>query len=345
MNHWEKEHNRENNKVHRVVIFANTVWGVPSVLIKGTLAAISRRADFDLVAVCLPERPSTLKIYIYSMLYASVINLRSFINPAIKRKHRSLHPLPVYRLARKYHFELIIPPLGSINDPVFIAYLRDKIRPTIALSFYCLRKFSPVLLAIFQYAVNYHNSFLPKNRGRNATSWSLYQGDPCSGFTFHYMTAEWDAGRILAQENLPVKPDDHLSDLEIEKATQAAGYIPRILQMVSEGGDGESQKGAGSYHSWKDCLSISAIADPSSLSKMELMKRLKSFEKLDIQFSGRWYEVTGIREVKKKAESKEKFTFMTSDGFLMKAVHFLYLPYGLYWIYRHIKHFIMTPDK
>jgi len=148
--------------MHRVVIFANTVWGVPSVLIKGTLAAISRRADFDLVAICLPERPSTLKILMYSMLYTAVINLRSFMNPAIKRKHRSLHPIPVCRLARKYRFELVIPPLGNINDPVFIAYLRDKIRPTIALSFYCLRKFSPSLLATFQYAVNYHNSFCQK---------------------------------------------------------------------------------------------------------------------------------------------------------------------------------------
>lgn len=346
MNSWRKDSYSKDGTVNRVVIFTNSLLGVPSVLIKGTLSAISRREDFELAAVCLPERPSSiLKMFIYSMLYTTVISIRSFMNQAIKRKHKSLQPVPIYRLARKYRFELIVPPRGNINDPAFIAHLRDKIRPTIALSFYCLTKFSPDLLATFKYAVNYHNSFLPKYRGRNATSWSLYQGESCSGFTFHYMTAEWDAGHILAQENLPVKSDDNLYDLEMEKATKAVDYIPQILQMVSEGANGQPQKGAESYHSWKNCQAMSAIADPSSLSKMELMKRLKSFEKLEIQFSGRWYEVTGIREVRKGPENKEKFTFITSDGFLMKAVHFLYLPSWLYWMYRHIKYLIMKPDK
>jgi len=304
---------------------------------KNTLDAITHRSDLEICAICLPKRQSPLKIFIFNFLYKITIVIRILTEETMRRKYKSLFPINIDRYARKYGFKLLIPPNNNINDKYFIAYLRDEIRPTIALSFYCLNKFSPELMAIFNYAINYHNSFLPEYRGRNATAWSLYQGEKETGFTFHRMTDELDGGNILVQKKLSVGSDDNAFDLEMEKAIHASQCIPQILNMASQGCDGEPQIGEKSYYSWQDCLAITVIKDPSSLSKSELMNRLKAFEKLEIKLSNQWYEVTGIKDVSHESDKAGKFIFMTSDGYLMKAVHFLYLPLTLYQGFKMIK--------
>jgi len=333
----EMSEKSNSEKVHRVVIFANGTLGVPAILIRGYLDAIAHCSNVEICAVCLPERPSQLKIFVFNLLYETTIKIRIFAEAAMKRKYKSLVPINIYHYARKYRFKVLVPPQGNINDPSFIAYLRDEIRPTIALSFYCLQKFSQELLAIFNYTVNYHNGLLPEYGGRNATAWSLYQGEKETGFTFHCMTDELDAGNILLQEKIPVGPDDNAFDLEMEKAITAAKCIPRILGMALNGYDGEPQKGRKRYYSWNDCQSITVIQDPSSLSKNELMNRLKAFEKLEIKLSGIWYEVTGLKDVSRESVKAEKLIFMTSDGYLLKTIHFLYLPLILYKAFMIIK--------
>jgi methionyl-tRNA formyltransferase len=315
---------------HRVVIFASGASWVPAILIRSTLAAISICADFELAAVCLPKRQSQVKIFCVNLLYGTFISLRSLTETAMRRKHKSPRPINMYRWAQRYRFRLLIPPEGNINDPLFIAHLRDEIKPTIALSFYCLKKFSPELLDIFNYTINYHNGLLPEYGGLSATAWSLYQEEKKTGFTFHRMTEGLDEGNILLRKELPVGADCNPFDLELEKAIMAATYIPKILRMAFDGDNGQPQMGKKNYYSMKDHLSVTVISDPSSLSKMELMKRLKAFEKLQIKISDKWYEVTGIREVAHGFNQKGKRTFITSDGVLMKAVHFRYLPFALY---------------
>lgn len=331
--------------VHRLVIFANGTLGVPAVLIKGALSAISQFSDVSLVAVCLPEQQSPLKIFLYSMLYRITITTRSLIDQTLRSKHMSLKPINIYGCARKHRFKIIIPPEGNINDLDFIKHLRDNIRPTIALSFYCLEKFSSELLGIFNHAINYHNGRLPEYRGRHATSWSLYNGEKNSGFTFHHMTEELDAGHILIQDSVSVEPDSNLFDLEMQKANLAAQYLPRILQMASEEHRGHPQQGKKGYYFMKDSLSLTTISDPSILSKSEIIRLLKAFEKLDIKLSGKWYEVTGIKEVNQELGKRKKLTFVTSDGVTMKAVHFLYLPRSVYIIYKWLHRYLQKSKR
>jgi len=336
----EKTIRQNNKKNHRVVIFTNGTWGVPAVLTRGTLAALSHFPDVKVVAVCLPEKQSPFRIFISDFLYTIVASLRSFLDKTPERKHRSLQPLNIRRCAGKYHFKVLIPPKGDMNDPVFIAHLRDTIQPTIALSFYCLQTFRAELLGIFDDAINYHNGLLPAYRGLNATSWSLYQGEKFSGFTFHRMTEELDAGNILIQNMLPVEQGVHIMDLEMDKAASAVNYLPDVLQMAMDKHPGRPQTGTTGYHSRKDSMSLTTIPDPSSLSKAEIIKRLNAFEKLNIHLSGRWYEVTGIREIHGNFSQNSRFVFSTADGVTMKAVHFLYLPFALYRLYRWWNRFV-----
>lgn len=50
--------------------------------------------------------------------------------------------------------------------------------------------------------VNFHNSLLPRHRGRNAPSWALFERDPWVGISWHRVTAAIDEGHILCQRRI-----------------------------------------------------------------------------------------------------------------------------------------------
>ena len=57
-------------------------------------------------------------------------------------------------------------------------------------------------------ALNLHGSLLPAYRGRAPLNWVLVNGETRTGVTLHHMTAEADAGDIVAQEPIDILPDD-----------------------------------------------------------------------------------------------------------------------------------------
>lgn len=65
------------------------------------------------------------------------------------------------------------------------------------------------------YIVNWHNALLPRHKGRNAESWSIYEGDAESGITWHKLTAAVDAGDIILQKSVEI--DGAVTALELFK--------------------------------------------------------------------------------------------------------------------------------
>lgn len=55
--------------------------------------------------------------------------------------------------------------------------------------------------------VNLHPAFLPWGRGWHTPTWAILDGTPF-GASLHYMTSELDAGDIIAQREVEVRPDD-----------------------------------------------------------------------------------------------------------------------------------------
>jgi methionyl-tRNA formyltransferase len=55
--------------------------------------------------------------------------------------------------------------------------------------------------------INYHGAILPKHPGRNAESWTIYEGDEIGGITWHLVTEQIDAGDIIIQKIIPITPD------------------------------------------------------------------------------------------------------------------------------------------
>jgi methionyl-tRNA formyltransferase len=88
--------------------------------------------------------------------------------------------------------------------------------------------------------VNVHPSLLPAYRGANGFR-SLYDGAPRLGASLHYLTAELDAGPILAQASEPtptdIQPTVALEALQRTAAAVLETGVPRALA----GAPGEDQ--------------------------------------------------------------------------------------------------------
>jgi len=96
------------------------------------------------------------------------------------------------------------------------------LRPDFLFSFYYRLMLQPPLLALPRRgALNMHGSLLPKYRGRAPVNWAVLHGERRTGATLHYMADKPDAGDIVAQQAVPILPDDTAREV-FDKVTVAA---------------------------------------------------------------------------------------------------------------------------
>ena len=96
------------------------------------------------------------------------------------------------------------------------------IAPDFVFSFYCRQMLKAPLLALARRgALNMHGSLLPLYRGRAPVNWAVLHGERRTGATLHYMADKPDAGDIVAQQAVPILPDDTAREV-FEKVTVAA---------------------------------------------------------------------------------------------------------------------------
>jgi methionyl-tRNA formyltransferase len=107
--------------------------------------------------------------------------------------------------------------------------------PDYLFSFYFRRMLpAPLLAAARIAALNLHGSLLPKYRGRVPVNWAVLHGETETGATLHIMETKPDAGDIVAQQAVPILPDDTAKDV-FDKVTVAAemalwAVLPQLLR-------------------------------------------------------------------------------------------------------------------
>ncbi len=89
--------------------------------------------------------------------------------------------------------------------------------------------------------INVHPSLLPKYKGLNAVEQAMDNGDSVTGCTVHYVTEELDGGTIIAQQEVPILPDDTVESLTKAIQRMEYGLLPSVInswqsiaQMKSE---------------------------------------------------------------------------------------------------------------
>jgi methionyl-tRNA formyltransferase len=72
--------------------------------------------------------------------------------------------------------------------------------------------------------LNVHASLLPRHRGPAPVEWAILSGDSETGVTIMQMDAGVDTGPILAQERVPIAPDEIAPRLEGRPRMSGEGY-------------------------------------------------------------------------------------------------------------------------
>ena len=151
----------------------------------------------------------------------------------------------VEALARTHRLPVLKP--ADPNTERFVAKVA-ALKPDLLFSFYYRFMLGSALLETpAAGALNMHGSLLPRYRGRVPVNWAVIKGERETGATLHYMVEKPDAGDIVAQQAVPILPDDTAFDvftkvtvaaeLALDRVLPAlrAGTAPRVPQDLSRG--------------------------------------------------------------------------------------------------------------
>lgn len=320
----------------KLIIFGDSLSSISTFLIEATLREIKKVDAIEAVAICDAGRTEPDHFIFVALRRIAASFLKWVFNPAYQFSMRKHTMINLYTLARRFDIRVVVPEGRDINHPVFIKWLKDELKPSACLSFFCPQIFQKELIDVFDYSVNYHNSLLPEYGGIGATPWSLYNGASESGFTYHRINEKIDRGNILYQEAIPVGPETILPDFEYEKITRAADAISSVLEMMKNRDKGILQEERGSYFGWRDFKEMTTINHPSAIDFSELQRRLKYFRVLSIKIGDRTYRVTKLEQIKSPGRDINPgrcLCFTTKDDIMVKPTRFLYLPFPLYALY------------
>lgn len=140
------------------------------------------------------------------------------------------------------------------TDPIGSDSVRERITaldPTVLFSLYFRNKIPMSLLdQIPCGGVNLHASLLPRHKGQYPVSHALAAGDDITGFTYHYMTATFDEGRVVVQRDVPIRQNDTAYSLYHRVIYAALRVFPTVYErVVLDRVRGEEQSDGGCYHS------------------------------------------------------------------------------------------------
>ncbi len=99
-----------------------------------------------------------------------------------------------------------------------------------------LRVLPPATLASAKrLAINFHDSLLPDYAGVNAAAWALMACEKQHGVTWHEMTPEVDAGRLLRQQAFAVAPDETALSLNARCYEAGLSSFAALLRDLEAG--------------------------------------------------------------------------------------------------------------
>ena len=146
---------------------------------------------------------------------------------------------PILSRAREFGLPTaVLPPspfrtkLGPDAETALLELLEHAAVGWVVLAGYMRVVKEPLLKAFPNRIVNVHPSLLPAFRGLRAWEQALDAGVPETGCTVHYVSAEVDAGAIIAQQRVPVLPGDTPATLQARIQAAEHELFPRTLQEI-----------------------------------------------------------------------------------------------------------------
>ncbi len=95
--------------------------------------------------------------------------------------------------------------------------------------------------------MNLHPSLLPRYRGCSSLTWAMIHQEVEAGFTYHYIDAGCDTGKILLQRRIEIMPFDTQGTLYQRVAMKAMESFSTALELVVSGAPGYYQGEEATY--------------------------------------------------------------------------------------------------
>ncbi|HJT76205.1 MAG TPA: methionyl-tRNA formyltransferase [Gemmataceae bacterium] len=123
----------------------------------------------------------------------------------------------------------------SVNTPEGVAQLRAWQPDLLVVAAYGQILSRDVLAVPGQGGINVHASLLPKYRGAAPIAWAVYHGETRTGVTIIRMSVQLDAGDMLAQEALAIRPDETAGELEARLAPLGSRMAMEAVERIASG--------------------------------------------------------------------------------------------------------------
>lgn len=234
------------------------------------------------------------------------------------------------RAARRIGVPFLVTPTNGPNDPEFVRRLKADVRPDVALSCLSRHRFRRALRDAFACCVNVHDGALPDFRGVMATAFSIFEGAPRSGITFHYMNAGIDEGPVLFEDGVPLDATSTLDRVNRLKSRIAADALHPVLVRVAGGDPGRPQADGGRYFSVHDWHAWTHLSRPENVTRAQILRRLRAFGVLHLTVDGESWPVSRLRDAQRGARR----AFRTEDGHWLRPDRFHGLPFSTYRLFR-----------
>ena len=115
-----------------------------------------------------------------------------------------------------------------------VKMLRDAGVELVALAGFMRVLHEPMLKAFSRRIINIHPSLLPKFPGLQAWKQALVAGEKVTGCTVHYVDEKIDHGRILAQREVAILPNDTPESLHSRIQILEHELYPAVIAELSE---------------------------------------------------------------------------------------------------------------
>lgn len=124
--------------------------------------------------------------------------------------------------------------LEGAGEDRFIDAIRADAPDLVVLAGF-MRVLKPKLLAAFEgKIINLHPSLLPAFPGLDGIGQALRAGVKRTGCTVHHVSREVDAGRIIAQSEVPVDAGETLASLSAKVHAAEHALLPAVIAQLSE---------------------------------------------------------------------------------------------------------------
>lgn len=142
-------------------------------------------------------------------------------------------PSPVAAWAREHGLTVSTP--RRLRSDEGRAVLRDYAPDGLLLAAYGQLVPDDLLAMCERPPLNVHPSLLPRHRGADPVAATILAGDRVGGVTLMVMTAQLDAGPIVAQWPVPLTGREEAPELEHRMALLAAEVVPALLSRWAAG--------------------------------------------------------------------------------------------------------------